>query len=148
MIRPATLDDLHDLIALAATFFCEHPISRHVTFSAADVSTAAAACIENPDALILVGEKDGQVVGVIALIVTPCFYNTRALAATEVMWFIHPAHRGGSMAFRLLQAAEEWAESRGAVFLAMVAHSYNPSVSSIYERRGYLPYEISYLKAF
>lgn len=67
--------------------------------------------------------------------------------ARETVWFIDPAHRGGTTALRMLDAYEGWARSRGCQFIGMAGMGYDPDVAALYQRRGYRVAETHYLKA-
>jgi GNAT superfamily N-acetyltransferase len=65
--------------------------------------------------------------------------------AAEVVWWIDPAHRGQGAA-EMLDAYEAWASEKGCAFASMAALAAAPRAGRIYERRGYVPAEIHYLK--
>lgn len=67
--------------------------------------------------------------------------------AKESVWYIHPKHRGGSAAFRMLDAFEDWAlKDQQCRFVGMGMLGSNPSLKALYERRGYKPVETYFLK--
>lgn len=65
--------------------------------------------------------------------------------AKETLWWIDPAHRGRA-AIRMLDAYEDWARQSGCDFVGMAGMGADPAVGALYERRGYRPAEINYLK--
>lgn len=66
--------------------------------------------------------------------------------ATETMWWIDPAHRGGSAAARMLREYEAWARDKGCLFIGMAALASFPGVGRMYERSGYTATETHYMK--
>lgn len=66
--------------------------------------------------------------------------------AQERLWWIDPAHRGGTAASRMLDAYENWAAARGCRFAGMAGMGSDPVVMKLYERRGYRDAETHCLK--
>ncbi len=66
--------------------------------------------------------------------------------AQERVWWIDPAHRGGTAAFRMLDAFEAWAANQGCSFVGMAGMGDDPAVMKLYRRRGYLGAETHCLK--
>lgn len=92
---------------------------------------------------VLVATSDTELVG---MIVMALFENpiTAELTATELAWWVEPAHRGGA-GIRLLKRAEAWARGQGARKVQMVAPT--PQVEDLYARLGYGYLEAAYQKA-
>lgn len=67
--------------------------------------------------------------------------------AKESLWWIDPAHRGGTAAIRMLNAYEAWARDQKCTFVAMAEMGADTSVATLYQRRGYKVAETHYLKA-
>lgn len=66
--------------------------------------------------------------------------------AQERVWWIDPAHRGGTAAVKMLSAYEDWARGNGCKFAGMGGVGGEPTVSAIYGRRGYRAAETHFLK--
>lgn len=64
----------------------------------------------------------------------------------ERLWWIDPAHRGGSTAMRMLDAYEVWSRSEGCTFAGMAGMGSDPVVMKLYQRRGYRVAETHCLK--
>lgn len=74
--------------------------------------------------------------------------NNGDLVATELFWYVHPQHRKGFWGIRLFLTFENWAKSMGAKRITM-AHLINKEAETLkkfYQRRGYSPLEIHYVK--
>lgn len=67
--------------------------------------------------------------------------------ARETVWWIDPAHRGGTAAPRMLDAYETWAAAQGCRFVGMAGMGDDPAVAKLYQRRGYRVAETHFLKA-
>jgi GNAT superfamily N-acetyltransferase len=141
MIRRATPADKSRVLVLARNF---HQASGlPIPFSAPFASLLFDACLSDQDRLCLVLDIDG-VQGVLAaqaglLPLAP------VKAATELIWWIEPAHRGRS-ALAMLDAYETWARERGCVFANMVGLGSDPLPARLYERRGYIAAERHFMK--
>jgi GNAT superfamily N-acetyltransferase len=66
--------------------------------------------------------------------------------AKESLWWIEPAHRGGTAAVRMLDAYETWARGQGCAFAGVAGMGDDPAVGKLYARRGYRGAEVHYLK--
>ena len=67
--------------------------------------------------------------------------------AQERVWWIDPAHRGGTAAMRMLDYYEDWAAQQGCRFAGMAGMGNDPAVMKLYQRRGYRVAETHCLKA-
>jgi GNAT superfamily N-acetyltransferase len=65
----------------------------------------------------------------------------------DTMWWIDPAHRGGSTAPRMLDAYEQWAAGKGCKYAGVAGMGEDPNIDRLMRRRGYKPAELHYLKA-
>ena len=95
--------------------------------------------------LCLVLELGGRVEGILLAIANEHLFGPVWLAR-ETVWFIDPAHRGGSAAVRMLDAYEAWAFAIGCKFAGMAGMGEDPAVAALYQRRGYLGAERHFLK--
>lgn len=68
------------------------------------------------------------------------------VVATEVVWYVDPAHRRSSAGGRLLAAAERWAREAGAVRVQMIQPAGNDRLADHYRRRGYVEVETVWQK--
>ena len=112
MIRPATLDDLPDLVFLAEKMHGESRF-RDRPFVEAKVAAMACSCIQSEHGLALVAELEGEVVGGFLGGVAEREWN-HDLVAYDHGLFVSPDRRGGILAIRLLEQFAAWARSLGA----------------------------------
>lgn len=115
MIRNATHDDIGRLVTLGKEMHAESRFSR-LPLDVDKVRALFAHLIESPDGLLIVSEKDGEVIGGFAGYVAE-HYFARTKVAADFGLFISPADRGGMTAPRLLKAYAKWAKERGAVMI-------------------------------
>lgn len=62
--------------------------------------------------------RDGVCIGFIGLVISSFFFSDYE-RATDVGFYILPKYRGGREAFRLMQAAEQWAKEQGVSQICM-----------------------------
>lgn len=67
-------------------------------------------------------------------------------AASELIWWIEPDHRGRS-AQAMLDVYEAWAREQGCQFVNMVGLGADPLTTRLYERRGYIAAERHFMKS-
>ena len=139
VIRDALEADVPALVEMACRFVDE-TVYRSLLIPDPDAMTALARSFLNePDRALLVAERDGQVIGMIGLMVYRHPMSGQR-AANEIVWWVNPEQRGCGV--RLLRAAEAWAKDRGATVIQMIAPS--PDVEVLYERLLYRPVERTY----
>lgn len=145
MVRPATVDDVPAIVAMAARFY---PTTHYADWCEMDEDTARDLITSLlTHHVLLVSEVDGELAGMVGLYVGPFMFNKHRTGAYEVVWWVAPEHRGGGLALSLLKHAERAAQARGAGRIEM-AHMPNspPQAAGLYERMGYARSVISYTK--
>lgn len=91
--------------------------------------------------------KGEALIGGLGGLIVPDLLDGR-LCANEMFWFMHPEHRTGTGALRLLNAFEAWGRAQGAVesrMIHLVGH-HDAQLKRIYEKRGYTCLELCYRK--
>lgn len=96
-------------------------------------------------ALAIVHDVAGSAQGVLMATATEHPFGPVWLAR-ETLWWIDPAHRGGTAAPRMLDVYEKWAAAQGCQFVGMAGMGDDPVVAKLYQRRGYRVAETHYLK--
>lgn len=88
---------------------------------------------------------DGKVVGLIAGFLVHNLTNDK-LALQEVIWYVYKEYR--SKGRILLKYFEEAAKAKGAkqIVMALMMNSKAEKLGRFYEREGYKPFEIQYMK--
>lgn len=146
MIRRATPGDVCAIAALGAGFHDLAGWSDVAGYSAADCEASLRWMIDSADAVLLVAECDGDVVGMAGGIAAPLYFNFAHKHGQELFFFIAPEHRGFGGA--LLDALEAEARVIGCASWQMIAlDRVNPEATGrLYQRRGYRASEHSFIK--
>lgn len=143
-IRPATMEDVPAIVAMAERFY---PASGYLELYGpmSKDSAAGLAIITIETGVMLVAERDGEHAGMACLHVDRFLFNADVVVAHELAFWIEPEHRGGMLAARMLRAIDEACEARGVTRTRMaLLRSSPPQAEKLYLRRGYVPTE-SYL---
>lgn len=102
----------------------------------------------DPQAIVLVLVVDETVAGYMGLRVFQSPLGPEWIAE-EHYWFVDPAKRGRN-SLRLLDAAKEWARAAGCTHLKMnashLASGLHDEVCRLYEHRGFVKFESSYIE--
>jgi GNAT superfamily N-acetyltransferase len=133
MIIRATNEHFEELFALIAQMVDES------TFSFAPPSRKRIQnLMDYPKGAAFLAYKEDKCIGFVGAIITPFFFSDYE-RATDVGFYILPEHRGGSTAFKLLKAIEDWAKENGAKELFM-GHSVGGKIEEMkkfYIHNGY-----------
>lgn len=113
MVRPATVDDVPQLVTLGEQMHAESPRFSRMTFDAEKLAAFLASAVNAPHMLVLVAERGGEVVGgFVGLVVEHWF--SRDLMATDLALFVDQRKRGGIVASRMVRDYLDWADEKGA----------------------------------
>lgn len=152
MIRPARVSDKTDVVRLlresregAGFDRKDGPTGFVFPFVPAYAERLFATHLRGPLVLCLVHDVGGVAKGVLMAVASEHPFGP-VLLARETLWWINPAHRGGTTAVRMLDAYEEWAALKGCSFAGMAGMGDDPAVAKLYQRRGYGGAETHYLK--
>jgi GNAT superfamily N-acetyltransferase len=141
LIRKATLLDLPRISELASRSLVDGPYAGIIEDKPAQARKCAEAVMQN--GTILLGEENGEVVGVLGFIRADHHFSGQPYAA-ELMWYVLPEHRAGGLGLKLLWEAERLAKAAGAKSMAFTAP--NDATAALYERFGYHKLEVTYQK--
>ena len=90
----------------------------------------------DPSSVMFVAEADGDVVGMLGATLRSTWFGREKLASEE-LFYVAVAHRGGGAAHQLLQSFCDWAEEVGAQHLrAGVATGSSLAAEKLYQRFG------------
>lgn len=118
MIRNATRDDLPMLVELSRAMVAESPRYSRLTFAPHKLEHLFGALIDSPDGFVMVSDVEGQLVGIMAAMVTE-HWMAQERMASDFGLFIEPDYRGGTSAARLVRSYVEWARTRGAAEITL-----------------------------
>lgn len=140
MIRPAIPNDIFHLIDMGEAFHREAGIAARDERLAFDKDSFSytAAMLMNAG-LLLVMEKNGDVVAMAALDGAPCWFNRNYTMGREQFWYVKPEHRGRG-SHLLLEALEALAKARGIQMFDVVAEeagARSQVLGRFYRKAGY-----------
>lgn len=129
-IRPATLDDVDDLVLLGAQFQAGSIYGAWFSENFEQMDALATFLVNHQDGVILVADDaDVGLVGMLALLCSPHPWSGDRVCG-ELAFFVDQAARG-STGVRLLSAGRRWAWEQRAVHMLMVS----PAVPDVVEDR-------------
>lgn len=143
IIRDAQPDDIPRIVEMGRRFLLEGPYKDQLADNPGEAAKFATNVMAHKDGHILVADKDGKPIGVIAFIVMPHWFSGET-TATEMIWYVEPEHRPGGIGMRLLWEAEKQALDLGAASMGMTAPT--EAVGDVYKRFGYRKVEVAYQK--
>lgn len=140
--RNANHKDLGSIVRMGEHFHSQSVYSRLIPLNKETIQATAMALMSTSSNCILVAEIDKGIVGMLGL-ATYEHPVSGLLTATELFWWVEPAHRG-RVGLKLLRMAEDWALQVGADRLQMIAP--NSDIEKLYQRMSYDRVEVSYQK--
>lgn len=137
-IRPATADDIDDLVRLGQALHAESPRYSRRRFDPQKVRDLTAQVLQMDTAAIFVATSLGQVIGLFVIVATSDWFGPD-LHATDLVVYVDPAHRGGTAFPKLVRAVEEWARAKGVLDLDIGVSTgiHTMRTVCVYERLGY-----------
>ena len=134
-VRPATEDDLPRLMGYADSFLSYHPVTSMFPRERDAMEATLRKLMSDENGALLVHDH-----GVIGGIISPLWCAPSVIVATELFWWADAQGRP------LMKAFEEWAREKGAELVQMLMIMGRKDVSAIYDRAGYAPVELSYMR--
>jgi GNAT superfamily N-acetyltransferase len=156
VIRPATVEDIDDIVRMAGRFLATSSYGRLFQYSPTLLEPLVRLVLDQgviflatmvPAALEASRLVDGEerAVGFLAALEATDPYSGLRYA-DEIAWFVMPEHRNGSFGVRLLAALEAWADAKRLSFVKMVAPTDQLKVGGFYQSIGFEPLETAYVK--
>ncbi|MDF7671159.1 GNAT family N-acetyltransferase [Orbaceae bacterium ESL0721] len=148
MIKQATLFDVPDIVRIGHDLYNES--ANHNQLYKWDDESALSTCkffVTNESSLVLIDKGEQGLKGFfIGQILTPLASKDKM--ALDVMFFIRPAYRGGTTAYRLIKRYEEWARSHDVKYIQLGSSSglSQQRTLNMYSRLGYVPQAVTYVK--
>ncbi|GGS51719.1 GNAT family N-acetyltransferase [Actinokineospora fastidiosa] len=136
MIRTASAADVPAIVALLA----DDPLGAarerpgDPRYAAAFAEIAA-----DPNQVLVVAERDGEVVGTLQLTFTPGLSRLAALRATIEGVRVRSDQRGAGLGQELVEWAVERARERSAALVQLTTDRSRPDAHRFYERLGFVP---------
>lgn len=135
-IRRGGMDDIPALIKLGAKMHKESPKFKGSDYSEEKCAQLGAQLVEQGG--IFLAEVDEEPIGMLLGMVVPHFFGND-LISTDLVVFVEPAHRGGTLVVRLIKKYETWAISMGAkhINFGISTEIEAERTAKLYERLGY-----------
>jgi hypothetical protein len=146
VIRPATISDAPTIARLGAIFHQQAGWDE-VPYNETDCATAMTQFIPMPTFLCFLAEKDESVVGMIAGILSPAYFNHSHITGEELFWWVS-ADAAPHTGVKLLTAIEDKARELGGNTWNMksLARLNGERMEQLYTRRGYRASERLFIK--
>lgn len=147
MIRKATHDDLRCIVEMAEKFyqFTSYWTLSKIPFSPNDVAVLATAMID--DSVVNVVDIDGEVIGMIGIILIPFIFNPQFIHAGEIVWWVEPGFNNEGWGRKLLRSIDQSCKDAGAVHIQMIDLPNSPvSAKTLLGQEGYHLTENAYTK--
>lgn len=112
MIRPATIDDIPRIVELGAMLHAESDEYRDIGYDRGKVAETMAGLMQESGVIFLY-VSGGEIIGGLAGALTE-FWFSREKIAGDYSLFVHPDHRHGMIAVKLVLAFHAWAKMLGA----------------------------------
>lgn len=147
LIREATIKDIDQLVPILESFHKNSPYADYPPFCQNSATITFNGLILGERGQLHVAEKDGIIVGIIAFLIMPCYFNIEHYIADEMFWYVMPEHR--SVGVKLYNAAIEAIKKNPNVTL-MTMSAVQPweKTTKFYERAGLKPVEQRFLGRF
>lgn len=135
--RRAVPADLVQIMRLAKEMHAETSF-HSLSFNEAKAATEVMSCIMNPNMFCCVAEKDGVLLGIVAVYLTSPYFSDD-LVVYDHIWYVGKDGRGSMIGPRLLKHVAEWARLCGAkaVFVTLGSDVSQDRVGSLVEKLGY-----------
>lgn len=149
-VRKASESDLDRYIELLADFHAASPMKGVADFDAPKTRAFLSTSLENTNILLLVGEIDGEIVGVTSCLLYPLYFSPDYQVAQELWWWLTPQSRGSGIGHAMFREIEAWAKEKNARALFMIAleDERAAAMEKVYFRAGFRPLERTFIKEF
>ncbi|MFH0176920.1 GNAT family N-acetyltransferase [Streptomyces cacaoi] len=141
VVRTAEHADVEGLVACSRALFAEDAGTRdpsiNIDWPREHGPQRFSNGIDDPDRLLLVADRDGEVVGHLTGVLTEASAMKPVRIATLVSMYVQPAHRREQIGGRLIREFTAWAKQKEARFVEVTAYSSNTEALRFYERNGF-----------
>lgn len=141
VVRKAEHADVEGLVACSRALFAEDAGTRdpdiNIDWPREHGPRRFASGIDDPDRLLLVADRDGEVVGHLTGLVAEASAMKPVRVATLVSMYVQPAYRREQIGGRLVREFTVWAREKDAGLAEVTAYSSNTEAIRFYERNGF-----------
>ncbi len=143
ILREATSKDLAACVEIGKEFWNSTPYGDTLEYSPSGVLGLLSGLIQAR--LMIVAIYEDEIVGVAALIVTPCHFNPEILTGVELFWYVRPSVRDSGVGELLLEVMEDMAIQKGVTIWSMGTIG-DEQAEKMLLKRGYLLTEKTFTK--
>jgi hypothetical protein len=144
-IRHATLADVPQLVSMSNEFYPLTSYSKYAPFDYDTIHDLTVHIVEH--GIYLVGECNGEIQGMLALVIVPFMFNRNITTVNEVVWWVNPAAQRVGMGQALVRRADEIRLLRGIKAFQMVRLTTSPKIlDDVYLALGFQPSEFCFTK--
>ena len=146
-IVEATHEDVVEMMRLGEIFWKQTRYFKEGVDYDTDTVSAMVYMIMD-EGVALIARADGEIVGLMLVIVHPFPMNNHHLIGVEWVFYIDPAHRRGGLGADLIAAAEHQLRGKQVKYFTMVSLSeVTPELANkLYEQLGFKQSETSFTK--
>ncbi len=145
MIRHATILDTPKILALTKEFYPETPYAKWIEFDDETVTNLIHLVMRK--GIFLVAQVEDELVGILGVIGAPFMFNSNYTICSEVVWWVAPAHRQGTLGRDLLRRVDQLRQLKGWVYFQMTRlETSNPVLDRFFKKEGFLPTEYCFTK--
>lgn len=143
IVRPGTKDDAYEFMYLVKQMVKD--VNYPFKVDMKKTLESGEAMVDNPLFFYWVAEAEGEVVGFLVAAVNQTIFSSEKIAS-ELGWYIHPDHRKGTAALRLLKEYEKWADELECDYVTLSDVQGSMDMDAVYTRRGYKLEERTYVR--
>ena len=135
-IRVGDTDDIPSMIALGKKLHEESP--RFMGMDYSEKKLFELGKVVAGQGGLFIAEYDGEIVGMVVGLISEHFFG-HDLMASDLTFYIHKDHRGGTLGVRLMKQFEAWAKCMGArvISLGISTEIDAKRTGDLYRRIGY-----------
>lgn len=153
IIRPATVGELPKIGRLVLNEFVSETHSHIPELESSEATSLDDFCSDfksriemNVPTAIFIAERGDEIVGAAGGSVNKHPWVKEEKWGAEDFWYVRKEDRGTPIGIKLFNKLIDWFKANGANRVHMTHYHWNQKVSKFYERKGFVPFEISYVK--
>jgi predicted N-acetyltransferase YhbS len=146
IVRPATAADIPACVQMGAKFYATTSYTAMCDYDREAAANVARLLLDS--GVLLVADDDGELIGMVGMILSPFVLNPQFTVAYEVMWWVAPDARCSGAGAALVRAVEPACKEKGADAVQQMHLADSPPVAGLmFKRLGYRHTETVYTKA-
>ena len=134
-LRMATPDDLPAIVVLGRVMHEESSFAP-MDYDVDRVKETISDLMNKSQFVVVAEDTNGEVIGGMAGMVTQSWFGND-MVANDLAVFIHPDHRGGLLAVKLIKTFVHWAKLAGAKQIRPGVVSGSRTAEALYDRLGF-----------